>query len=199
MDNGDLSAGLIQLEDARRLDPESPAIEADYAWASWETGSDAEAVAMLRDVEARAPTLSTAPYYLMVISFVRGDWARYLGEAEKVARLRGDADQLARIAEQKAAFARMGAKGLLDTVSPATPPQTIGAVDRSIFSAAAAAISDRRDRLLAIVTRAEADGELWTPTHWSLTLFQKWWANPEIAGGLHRLYARGKPRERLAP
>jgi tetratricopeptide (TPR) repeat protein len=199
MNNGDLSAGLTQLEAARRLEPESPAIETDYAIARWDVGSDAEAIAILQNVEARAPTLSTAPYELSLISFVRGDWARYLWETEKVARLRGDADQLARIGEQKSAFARLGPKGLLESISPATPPQTLSVGDRTIYAAAAAALLGRRDRLLASLVHAEAHGEIWMPRGRLLTLFQKWWADPEIAGRLHRLFGRGKSTERLAP
>jgi tetratricopeptide (TPR) repeat protein len=200
INNRETAAGLAQLDDARRLDPESPAIEIDYALAEWETGQEAQAIAMLEGVAARAPTLSGPPGYLAYMFFAHGDWARYLAFASKEVELRGDPLMIEQITAQSAAFARSGASGLFDAISflPATARETYFPGGLTM-PAAAAALGGRRDRLLEILSLADARGEVWLSSSWPSQLLEHWRNDPRIAAKLKRLFDPGTTRGQLAP
>jgi hypothetical protein len=198
MDNGEVAAGMSQLREARLLDPGSPTIQADYAWARWENGSGQAGVEDLRALEDRAPGLSTPPYYLALIALASADIAGYLDEAEKWASLQGGPDLIEQIASQRAAFRKGGAQAVEDQM--AAGPQTANShvQDGTIWLAGGASLGGRRDRLLELLARAEATGERWNGKRWERSMFSRWSGDAEVQARLKRLFNPVTPKTRMA-
>jgi hypothetical protein len=198
LDNGEVAAGLAELQQARLLEPGSATIETDYAWASWENGSGDEDVAALGKLEARDPQLSTTPYYLALIAFAKGDIAGYLDQAERWAKLQGGADFQGQIAAQRQAFQTGGADAVLDLMAQSPPTASEHLYDGTLWPAGAASIAGRRERMLELLARAEATGERWNPKRWERTLFARWRGDREVDAQLARLFRPQSPKDRLA-
>jgi hypothetical protein len=198
VDNGDIAAGLAQLQRARLLDPGSATIEADYAWASWENGSDDQDLGLLRAIEARTPSLSTPPYYLALIAFAKGDIAGYLDQAETWASLQGDKDFVAQIAAQRAALEAGGSRAVLDLMAHSPPTASEHMYDGTLWPAGAASLAGERELMLELLARAEATGERWNPKRWERTMFADWRTDREVQARLARLFRAERPRQTLA-
>ncbi len=198
IDNGEVAAGLAELQKARLLDPGSATLESDYAWASWENGSGDADTAALRAVETRTPSLSTAPYYLAQIAFAEGDVGAYLDQAEKWSSLQGGPDFIAQIAAQRAAFKAGGAQAVLDRIAEQAPMASEHMYDGTLWPAGAASLAGRRERMLELLARAEATRERWNPKRWERTLFSRWRGDHEVQAQLARLFRPQSPKDRLA-
>jgi hypothetical protein len=198
VDNGEIAAGLAQLREARALNPDSAVIQADYAWSAWQNGSDREARDMLGDLAAREPMLRSPQYFLALIDFADGDIAGYLDHAGKWAALQHDAEFAAAIAAQKSAYHQRGAPGALDVIASSPAPHNIALHVETLMRAMAAAKAGRRDQLIDLLKRAEANREEWEPLRWQTSAFAKWRRDPEVNARLIRLFAPSPPAERMA-
>jgi len=189
MDNGEIAPGYRELQTARMLDPGSAAIQADYAWASWQRGSGDEGIADLEALEARAPTLETPILYLALIEFADDDVADYIDHGERWAALQGDAALRAQMAAERAAFRKGGGLAVLDLIATSPPVAITRNREATLFSAGAASFARRRGQLQALLARAETHGEHWNPTRFERTLFARWRDDPAISSRLNRLFA----------
>lgn len=103
---------LIEIDHAQTLDPNSPSILADKGRLLWMAGQRAQALELLRQVEAAEPDFVSPHRYLNAAYLELGDYPNYLFELKKEALLRHDAPGLA-IAEAAAnGFSAGGAKGM---------------------------------------------------------------------------------------
>jgi hypothetical protein len=196
LDNGETTAGLGELNKARLLDPGSHALQADYAWASWENGSGDEGLDTLKALETQAPSLGTVSYYLAQTSFASGDVAGYLRHAQKWAAVLHPGG--GQIAAQVEAFDRGGAVAVLDLIASSSPVANAHRYDTTLWSAGAASLAGRRDELLDLLARAEVTGERWNPKRWERSLFARWQGDVEVGARLKRLFGPKIPIERLA-
>lgn len=189
MDNGEVAAGRGQLQTARMLDPGSVAIQTDYAWALWQSGASAEAVARLRALEARSPDLSSPSYFLAIIALGMGDVAGYLDHGRRWAALQSDAAASARVSAQTMAFRRGGAKAALNLIAATRLFSTDRTRDAILVSAGTASLARNRTQLLALLARAQARGQHWKPLRWQRGLFSGWDGDQEVTARLNQLFA----------
>jgi tetratricopeptide (TPR) repeat protein len=198
IENGETAAGLAALRQARLSDPDSGALAADYAWDRWQSGAKEDVVPELEVLERSAPTLASPSLYLMTIAFARGDWAAYLRHGEAYAARENDRELALNIAQQRRAFETRGPTGLLDAVSSVKPTLKSHVHDGTVLPAAAAASAGRRERLLDLLVRAEANGEKWSSRRWPSSIFARWRNEPDIGARLDRLLTRPAATEHLA-
>ena len=103
---------LDQIELARRLDPSSTAMLADKGLLLWRAGRQSEGLALLQQMEATQPSLSSTHAYLGLIYWEREDYAKALMEWRHLAELRHDEAGLAIADAREKGFAAKGLKGL---------------------------------------------------------------------------------------
>ena len=115
--NGEQAAALNAIREARRLEPQSTPIAADYGLIVYLAGRREEGLATLRQVAAEAPNHMSTHQYLADLALMRGDGPTYLAEAAIACRLRNDGAEGAALAEDRAAFARGGEPALLATIA----------------------------------------------------------------------------------
>ena len=109
---------LDQMEQAQRLDPSSPAILADKGLLLWSFGRHDEALALLKQLEASEPSLSSPHSFLAKIYESQGDYPAAIQEWRTLADLRHDPAG-AKIADASAqGFASGGVRGLLESRLP---------------------------------------------------------------------------------
>jgi len=89
---------LAQIEEARKLDPGSPAIMADKGWILLQTGRIEEARELLLQVEQSDPNFYSPHNYLAQLAFIQGDGKMFAEESRKAAAMRNDPEQV-RIAD----------------------------------------------------------------------------------------------------
>jgi DNA-binding winged helix-turn-helix (wHTH) protein/Tfp pilus assembly protein PilF len=106
---------LLEIERARRLDPQSSSILADKGRLLWAAGHRDESLQLLKQMEATEPDFVSPHRYLRYAYFETGNYRSYLAEIKKEALLTRDAATLA-VAEAAAkGFAAGGARGLLES------------------------------------------------------------------------------------
>ena len=148
--NGEASAALREIMVARRLDPQSTAILADYGYVLYLTGHALQGVRILRDVQTAAPRSSSPHTYMAQFALEAGDGALYLQEAALSTALRGDASGQAEVEAARRAFARDGMDGLLRACFDATPAQ------RHYQRAGLAALMGKPALALSLLAEAKA-------------------------------------------
>jgi len=104
---------LAEIEQARKLDPQSRAILADKGLILFIAGQTDQAVELLRQIEAAEPDFLSPHAYLATVFLGTGDYKDYLPEARKTALLLHDADRLAIVSAGEKSFAASGATGML--------------------------------------------------------------------------------------
>ncbi len=105
---------IREIDEARRLDPVSPAIAADAAFIHAEFDDYGSGVRALEEIEETQPTLATPPSFLQGLYFGKGDYQNYIAEARRYAAITHDPDD-ARMAEVMArGWASGGGKGFLE-------------------------------------------------------------------------------------
>jgi tetratricopeptide (TPR) repeat protein len=113
---GRVDEALAAIGEAQRREPGSRSIMADRAAILFGAGRTAEAVSILRDMEAGDPDFVSPHAYLATIYLSQKKYPAYLSEAEAAARLKGSADQLALVADARRGLARGGEKGMLRAI-----------------------------------------------------------------------------------
>ena len=109
---------LEQIEEARKLDPESSAILADKGLILFSAGQRAQSIALLKHIEATEPTFLSPHAYLAVIDLQIRDYQDYLLEFGHTAELLHDQNGLKIVAAGKRGFATAGGPGMLRAVLP---------------------------------------------------------------------------------
>ncbi|HTW32016.1 MAG TPA: tetratricopeptide repeat protein [Candidatus Sulfotelmatobacter sp.] len=140
--------GLDQIQQAQRLDPSSAAILADKGIMLWSAGRRSEGQALLEQVAASEPTLSSTHDYLGRIAWQQKNYVKALAEFRRFAELRNDRDGLALADAREKGFAAGGLTGLYQEELPLEKQL----VDRGSGSAyelatAYAALGQRQDAL----------------------------------------------------
>ena len=115
---GRFSDALDQMEQARRLDPSSTAILADKGSLLWAAGRQKEGLALLTQLAATEPSLSSTHAYLAHLYWDQEDYARSLAESRQVAELRHDKAGLAIADACEKGYAENGLKGLYESELP---------------------------------------------------------------------------------
>jgi cytochrome c-type biogenesis protein CcmH/NrfG len=140
---------LDQMEQAQRLDPASPAILADKGLLLWSAGRHAEGLALLKQLEASEPSLSSPHYFLARIFEQQGDYPAAIQEWQTLAELRHD-EAGAKIAAAAAqGYAAGGVRGLLESRLP-LQKEIVDRGDGSAYELAATyAALNRKEEALA--------------------------------------------------
>ena len=153
--NGEAKAALDEIMLARRLDPQSTAILADFGFILYTSGNAAEGAAIIRQVATAAPRQASPHSYLAAFALVAGDGPTYLQHAQIRSELRGDTAGLAALKEERVAFARGGVDAIIrERLAAATG----GAARGSACEAAGlAALIGDRERALALLSEARRE------------------------------------------
>jgi tetratricopeptide (TPR) repeat protein len=104
---------LVEIEKARKLDPNSTSILADKGLLLFNAGQKERAVNLLKRMEATEPEFASPHRYLADIYFQTADYPHYLLESKKAAQLMHDEQALALAASAEKGFAENGAQGML--------------------------------------------------------------------------------------
>ena len=105
---------LAQIEQARKLDPNSPAILADKGALLWVTGQHQEGLRLLQQLVVADPNFVSPHRYLRFAYYETGDYGRYLAELKRDAELTRNPVTLAESEAAEKGFARGGERGLLE-------------------------------------------------------------------------------------
>src|SRR5579872_1708452 len=105
---------LAEIERARMLDPSSTPILADKGCILGAAGETEQAIALLKQVEKAEPGFRSPHQYLADIYFSTGRYSDYFEEAKIAANLKHDERFANSLAELQTAYARGGARGLLE-------------------------------------------------------------------------------------
>ena len=114
--NGEQRAAFAEITIARRLDPQSTPILADYGFILCLSGQSAQGLAIIRSAAATAPRQAGPHSYLAQFALVARQGQTYLAESAIAADLRSDAGRQADVAAARAGFARGGFDGLIDVL-----------------------------------------------------------------------------------
>jgi tetratricopeptide (TPR) repeat protein len=109
---------IDQIEQARRLEPSSSAILADKGFLLWEAGRKDEGYALLAQLEATNPSLSSTHDYLGRIYWDKKDYAKSLTEKKRAAELRHDESGLAIANAREQGFITNGLQGMYESELP---------------------------------------------------------------------------------
>jgi tetratricopeptide (TPR) repeat protein len=200
IDVGQYEDGLGEMRLARRLNPGSTAIEADYAWALWCWGSRREGLSELEDLASRAPALATVHTYLSFIYLTTGRNRDFLDQREQLAAALDNSGLASRVAAERAAFRRGGWSGVLDLVAMGHPVVGDALSSGTEGPATAAALTGRRDRLLRLLARGAAVSERYSYWRPDEVRFAKWADDREVmdrlagAGALPGVAAQPTPQ-----
>ena len=113
-----LSEALMEMEEARKLEPSSTAILADKGFLLWKAGQQAKGLSLLKQLEMAEPSLSSTHDYLGRIYWEQKDYPRALAEWRRLAELRHDVDGLALADAREKGFAAGRLEGLRQSELP---------------------------------------------------------------------------------
>jgi DNA-binding winged helix-turn-helix (wHTH) protein/Tfp pilus assembly protein PilF len=105
---------LAQIDLARKLDPNSPAILADKGALLWATGQHQQGLQLLQQLVAADPNFVSPHRYLRFAYYETSDYGRYLAELKRDAELTKNPVTLAEADAAEKGFARAGERGLLE-------------------------------------------------------------------------------------
>ena len=105
---------LAEIELARKLAPDSPSVLADKGELLWSAGHHAEALQLLKQLEAADPNFVSPHRYLRFAYLETGDYPNYVAELKKDALLTHDAAQSSVADAAAKGFARGGERGLFE-------------------------------------------------------------------------------------
>jgi len=105
---------IVQIDEALRLDPTSPAIATDAALLHADFGDFNSGVKALKEIEQTQPTLSSPAEFLSDLYFATGDFPAYIEEARRFASITHAPDAIALANAVAQGWARAGRTGLLE-------------------------------------------------------------------------------------
>ncbi len=182
VNNGEMAAGLNELNMARLREPGSVAIRADYGWALWQSGRREAGRAALDAIEREAPSSVSSHSYLATINLMTRNYAKYLDESSLRARLRGDMVMARRTDDERATFAKGGSAALLELMRrEADAAHQLGAVTNFEWQATLAALAGDRARLLSLLEQADLKNERWGRGGVTSAAFISWASDREVA------------------
>ena len=109
---------LDQIEQARRLDPQSTTIQADKGLILFYAGRKSEAFALLKRLESTDPGLATTHGYLATVYFDRKDYMNAFVELKQAAQRRHDDAGLALATAAERGFTAGGVNGMRENTIP---------------------------------------------------------------------------------
>lgn len=116
--SGRFPEAVEQIEQARKLDPSSTAIQADKGWILNAAGRKSEAFALLKQLELTDPALATTHRYLAAIYLDRKDYQNFFAESKQWAQLRHDEAALAVSRAAERGYAAGGLDGMRESMLP---------------------------------------------------------------------------------
>lgn len=108
------SEALRQIDEARRLNPASPAIAAEAAYIQADFGDLGAGIGTLQQIEQTQPNLSSPALFLATIHFAIGDYPEYIADLRRYAFITGNSDDLALADAVARGWAQGGKTGLLE-------------------------------------------------------------------------------------
>jgi len=120
-----LPEALTEIETARKLDPASNAILADEGLLLLNMGRHAEALALLKQIEAQEPAFSSSHLYLSMLHCKMKDYTGFLAEMREAYTLNQDSAGLAVVAAGEKGLAAGGSNGMFESML---------AVERQLFA-----------------------------------------------------------------
>jgi tetratricopeptide (TPR) repeat protein len=186
IDNGDIEEGMRRFADARLMEPASPSIAADLAWAHWSIGDTESAKAALLDMRRDHPGLATIPDYLSVIALSEGDMPGFVEQIEAMARLRGE-DRLSDYARELRISLGKGPKAVAAHIV-ADAEAEVGDGDRRtlVWPAFVASTAGDRAGLLRLLRKADARNEVWGSAGLRRDIAQRWPGDADVVELLRR-------------
>jgi tetratricopeptide (TPR) repeat protein len=189
IDNGDFDEGMRRFAEARLLEPASPAIATDLAWARWSVGETRQAQATLVDLRRDNPSLATIPDYLSVIALADGGVGRFVDEIERMASLRREEGLTGYAAHLRAALANGP-----EAVAEAAVEHAVTEVDNGdrqtlVWPAFVASSTGDRATLLHLLRKAEARNEVWGSAGLRRHMTARWKEDAEVASLLEQRQA----------
>ncbi len=142
---------IDQMEQARRLEPASNAIMADKGLLLWDAGRHDEGFALLQQLEATQPSLSSTHDYLGRVYWQQKNYAKALAEWKRTAELRKDKDGLAFAELRDKGFAVNGLRGIYESEVPYLKDLVAhGSGDAHALARAYAALGKKQEALACL-------------------------------------------------
>ncbi len=116
MATGRCPEAIVEIEQARKLDPSSTPIMADRGYILFRAGQSKQGVALLRQIETTEPAFLSPHLYLSNIYVEGKDYPNYFSETRKVAELRHDQAALAIVNGAARGFAEGGAQRMWESM-----------------------------------------------------------------------------------
>ncbi len=186
IDNGDFDEGMRRFAEARLIEPASPAIAADLAWARWSIGEARQAEAALLGLRRDNPSLATIPDYLSVVSLAEGDIVNFVEEIETMARLRREEGLTDYATVLRTALAN-GPEAVAETVvEHAVAELDNGERQTLVWPAFVASSADDRATLLDLLRKADARNEVWGSAGLRRQMTARWKDDAEVTTLLDR-------------
>ncbi len=187
-DNGEAWAARRELTKARLLDPGSPAIQVDMAWALWLAGDTVEAERQLRTIIAANPEVASAHDALSIMVLERGDFAGYLAALKTWNDLRGEATLARRIAELDAA-AQTGGPAAIGArlIELAREEEEARAFPDHSWAAFVASSAGDKSQLREILAESVANRERWGSAGFHRAIAARWPEDKQVQDALKRL------------
>lgn len=105
---------LKQIDEARRLNPASPAIASEAALFQADFGDLGAGIKALKDIELTQPNLSSPAQYLSIIDFAIGDFPGYIANLRRYASITGSPSDIALAEAAAKGWVQGGKTGLLE-------------------------------------------------------------------------------------
>ena len=190
IDNGDFAAGLEHFDRARLLQPGSPAIEADLAWAQWSAGKDDTAKQALLALGKRHPSLAVVPDYLSVMRLAEGDSEGFVELFDAMARIRREPSLTAYAKDLRMKLDEGSAVLSRYMIDEALAEAERGERTILAWPAFVASSAGDRARLIEILDKAISRKEAWGSAGLRDRIARQWQGDTAIVARLDRLQSR---------
>jgi tetratricopeptide (TPR) repeat protein len=107
---------LVEINQARKLDPTSRSILSDQALIRYWNGDRAGAFATLREIERAEPDFLSAPRYMASLAFAQKDYRTFIDQTRLIGSVAHDSQFTDMAAAAKSGLARGGAHGMLEAM-----------------------------------------------------------------------------------
>jgi len=188
-DNGEFAAGRREMAIARKLQPGSPAMRIEAAWADWAEGKSASGEAELRAVARSNPDLALTYDCLRAIRLTAGDRAGFVADTAAMARARNDATLAAQAERLGALLAADPARFDRQVFEDAIAQVEAGDEAELAWPAFVASLNGDRAALVDQLRAASARHEVWGSAGYTRRIAVKWAGDGEVGALLRGLAA----------